>query len=526
MREARTRLVYEVMRRLQRGDAKRAIAKALGIDRKTVTRIIADVHKRRDEGDDALARELPAPRTPRPSKLDAFTDVIAQLLAEYPDIRATRLHEELCERGFDGGYTIVREHLRKLQPKPGKKPRMLVLTGPGKQGQFDWSPYTLADGSPIYLFCCVLSYSRDRYAHFCTDMRQPTVFRELRRSFDHHVGIAGEYVTDSMPGIVDRWENDEPILNLRAVDFAVFYGFSLHIAPRADGAYKGKVERTFRHTVESFFNARTFHTLQEANDTLAWWLEHRCNGVKHGRTGRKPVEMLAEEREHLQPLPAHPYDDRELGHRIVDSYCYVHFDGNFYLAPKRYVGKWVYVRASDELVEVVADAATVVARHARAQRNAGAYVPPPAQDSSGPRRRPVAELLAALAQWGPAAATYGAKVRDHKRYPAVQLSRLLELRSTWALTDIVAAIEHASRYQAWDADAVGRILSARYRPRTLEDHIAASPRAHIRAAMAQSPVEQRDMQAMARLLAGPASDPGAPGSTVPNKEGDDDNQAT
>ncbi len=520
MRDERARLVYEAARRHRRGDSTRSIARALGIARKTVQRMLDDIDKRRDEGDDALARELPARRAPRGSKLDAFTDVIAELMGRYPDIRATRLHEELCERGFDGGYTIVRLHLNALRPKPGKRPRKMVLTPPGKQGQFDWSPYKLADGTPIYAFSCVLGHSRNRYAHFCSDMRQPTVFRELRRTFDFHGGVAREYVTDSMPGIVDRWENNEPILNLRAVDFAAFHDFSIHVAPRGDGAYKGKVERVFRFLEESFFNARTFHTLQEANDKLAWWLEHRCNGKPHRTTRRRPVDALADELPHLTPLPAHPYDDRELAHRIVDAYCYVAFDGNRYLAPRLHVGKWVYVRASEQLVEIIAGAVTVVARHPRATRNAGEHVPPPSDDSSRPRRRPAGELVAAISSWGADAGTWAARVREHQRCAAVHLGRVLQLRSTWALSDIIAAIEHAAHYQAHSAAAVERILVARARPRTLEDHIAEGARAHVRQAIAQSPVQQRGLQAYARLLAGPVSPEDAP------CEADDDEQAT
>jgi len=518
MREERARLVYEAARRHRRGDSIRSIARALGIARKTVRRMLDEVQQRRDQGDDALARELPSKRAPRASKLDPFTDDIAELIGKYPDIRAKRLHEELTERGFCGGYTIVRVHLKTLRPKSPKKPRKLVRTGPGKQGQFDWSPYKLEDGTPIYLFSCVLSFSRFRYARFCTDMRQATVFRELRRAFEHFGGVADQYVTDSMPGIVDRWELEEPVLNLRAVDFAVFYDFGLHIAPRGDGAYKGKIERIFRHVDESFFNARTFHTLEEANTTMRWWLDNRCNGVKHGTTGRKPIDALADEAPLLTPLPAHRYDDRELAHRIVDAYCYVAFDGNHYLAPTHLVGKWIYIRASDELVEIVADAATVVARHARAMRNAGAWVPPPEQDSARPRRRPIDELMASLASWGAAPSAFASKLREHRRCPGLELSRILELRADWAVVDIIAAIEHAAWYQNWRAEAVKRILVARYTPRTPEDHLADAARNRIRGTMAQSPVKQRALKRYARLLAGPVSNLDAPCETDDDQE--------
>ncbi len=55
MRDERARLVYEAARRHRRGDSTRSIARALGIARKTVQRMLDDIDKRRDEGDDALA---------------------------------------------------------------------------------------------------------------------------------------------------------------------------------------------------------------------------------------------------------------------------------------------------------------------------------------------------------------------------------------------------------------------------------------------------------------------------------------
>jgi len=78
---------------------------------------------------------VPPSRTPRASKLDRHRSFIAGLLRRYPDIRATRLHEDLRAQGFDGGYTIVRERLNELRPKPERdEPYQLVITAPGKQG--------------------------------------------------------------------------------------------------------------------------------------------------------------------------------------------------------------------------------------------------------------------------------------------------------------------------------------------------------------------------------------------------------
>jgi transposase len=497
----RTRLRYEVWRRQQRGQSLRSIARTLGIARKTVRRLLREVAKRRARGDDALERQLPAARTPRVSKLDRYQSFIASQLRRYPDIRATRLLEKLRAEGFDGGYTIVRERLNELRPKPERdEPFQLVITRPGRQAQVDFSPYQLADGTPIYCFSCVLGHSRYLYACFCSDMRQPTIFRGLRRAFEAFGGVAHEFVFDTMPGIIDRWELGQPIFNLAAVDFAVYYGFELHAAPRYYAPYKGKVERPFRFIEESLLNARTFYTLAQANDTMAWWLEHRANCRTHRMTQRVPAEVLGEERPSLQSLPVHPYDDRELAHRLVDSYGYVDFDANHYRAPVP-IGRWIYVRASEDEVTIVADAAHVVATHPRAPRGANQYVPPPRQRR---RRRSKTELLACLESWSEAARRYGECLVERKRYAGAELAHIVALQRSYGIDDILAAIEHAARYGAYGARELDRILQVRATPRSFEDQLAHSARDHIRRAMDHSPVHQRSLSAYAELLTGPA----------------------
>lgn len=505
MSERRTRLMYEVSRLHRRGESMRAIARTLRINRRTVTRLLREVEERRATGDDAIARLEPQRRAPRPSKLDVYADFIAELIGRYPNIRATRLHEELCGQGFNGGYTIVREYLNDVRPKKTKKPAQLVRTGPGKQAQADWSPYALADGTPLYCFSCVLSYSRYLYAYFCTDMRQTTVFRQLRAAFDAFDafgGVPDEIVFDSMPGIVDRWELDTPVLNLHAVDFAVYYDTGLHIAPRGDGPYKGKIERPFRYIEESLLNARTFHTVQQARDTMAWWLAHKANPRKHSRLGRRPVDMLEEERPHLKAAPSRPYDDRDLAYRVVDSYGYVDFDGNHYRAPVE-VGSWVYVRASETEVDIVAGAAKVVDRHPRRPRGAGEYTPPPKKN---PRRTPVRELLPRFDAWGTTAVRYAEMVCRRQRYAGAELAHILAQQKTYSAEDILAAIEHAARFGAYGAKHIERILEVNATPRTLADRLAGQVREHIQSAMAQAPVQQRALGEYARLLAEPATD--------------------
>lgn len=495
-RDDRQRLVYDVLRRHARGESIRAIARAKGIDRKTVRAIVQKAADRRQQGDDALERLLPKPRAARSSRLDAHLERIDALLERYPDITAVRLREELQSHGFEGGYSIVRDLLRERRPRAKRRAHDPVYTAPGRQLQVDWSPYSLATGEDIVAFSAVLHFSRYQRADFSADRQQITLFRQLVGVFEHLEGVPHELVFDSEKTVVDRWELGQPIVNLGMLDFAAYYGLAVHIAPRGDGAYKGAVERPFWFLEQNFFNARTFHSLEEARQTLAWWLEERANCRTHATTRRRPVDLLAEEKPHLLPLPAKPYDTSEVTWRIVDGFHRVALDTNTYTVPRQWVGHRVCVRATEQLVEVYDGSANRLACHQRAPRGARA-----ARELPEHRAHPridVDQLLERFASLGERAGLFAVRLRQQRRYAGVELSHLLGLQAEYRLEDLLAALDHALDYGAYSAQAVERILKVRATPLTLPERVSERLRQEIRRTLA--PVRQRGLRAYQRLL--------------------------
>lgn len=113
----------------------------------------------------------------RPSKLDPFKDDIFRMLSAH-QYTATQIFQRIKEQGFDGGYTIVHEHVQKVRPR--RFPAYLKLAfAPGECAQVDWGSYgTVNVGETsrrLSFFVMVLCYSRMMYVEFSVSQTMPAI---------------------------------------------------------------------------------------------------------------------------------------------------------------------------------------------------------------------------------------------------------------------------------------------------------------------------------------------------------------
>ena len=212
----------EIISRWRSGSSIRKIAREMGLARNTVSGVLEEIEAQRTGHEGSPIRR-------RRSRLDLFEPIIQELLGRYPDLTAVRLLEELRDRGFTGGYTLVRRRLGVLRPRRAPSPVVRFETAPGVQAQMDYAVYELDFTSEgrrrVNLFSYILGYSRRQYLRFVETQDTTTTLREHVRAFEHLGGAAATCLYDNMKVVVTGYEDDVPVYNSRFLAFATHYGF-------------------------------------------------------------------------------------------------------------------------------------------------------------------------------------------------------------------------------------------------------------------------------------------------------------
>jgi hypothetical protein len=173
--------------------------------------------------------------------------------------------------------------------------------------------------------------------------------------------VAATCLYDNMKVVVSRYEDDEPIYNPRFLAFATHYGFRPWACRRQRPQTKGKVERPFQFVEGNLLNGRSFKSLDHLNEVTACWLAQVADVRVHRETRRRPVDLHAEERPHLLPLPEKPYDTAEVVYRTVSPEGWISYRQNVYSVPWQHITRVLPVRITEDEVIIYGPALEEIA---------------------------------------------------------------------------------------------------------------------------------------------------------------------
>jgi transposase len=292
---------------LEQGLSKAAIARQLGINRRTISRWIAAGQLERDLESGHIPRPV---RKRHPPKLEPYKGIIRERLEQYPALSAVSLFAEVRAAGYRGGLTQLKHYVREVRPQPAPEEIIRFETPPGVQAQVDFAHVRFPWGRR-YALLVVLGYSRLLWLRFFERQDMPTLFSGLEAAFAFFSGVPRELLFDQMASVITRDLREQ---GGRLVENAEFLRFAAHwgFRPRACRPYraktKGKVERPIRYLRESFLYAREFVSDADLAAQAERWLDTVANARVHGTTGEVPRERFEQGERHLLLPPAErPY---------------------------------------------------------------------------------------------------------------------------------------------------------------------------------------------------------------------------
>jgi hypothetical protein len=402
---------------------------------------VANYVQAREEG-----RLSPGRAERRPMLIDAYLPKLEEWVdRSRGKVRADVVHDKLVVLGYAGSERTTRRAVAEVKAawRAGRR----RVHRPWLPEPAMWFQYDFGTGPTIagvtHLFCAWLAWCRFRVVLPILDKTLPTVMAAIDQTLRAFGGVPTYGLTDNEKTVTVEHVAGIAVRNPQMLDFARHYGLTIATCVPADPASKGGSENAVKIAKADLVPTEAnllgeYGSFAELEAACRVFCE-QVNARPHRVTRRAPVEMLADERSRLHPLPAHPYTAAFGVTRTVGlATPMVAFDHCSYSVPHALAGETVWVREyGDQIVIVHAgDQGPVeVARHARttpgSPRVEDAHFPPqpegPLNRAPRARTRAEAEFLAlgeGAALWLVEAAAAGCSRMRVKMAEAVELAAL------------------------------------------------------------------------------------------------------
>lgn len=329
-------------------DEKERIRRAYYVEKKSVRQIARELKYARQTVRKAIASAEPERykmRQPRRAPvLGPYKARIQELLTESetmpPKQRYTshRIYELIEAEGYSGSESALRHYVAQVR-KAHKRPKVYLPLefDPGTDAQVDWGQaevYMQGEQVTVQLFLMRLCYSRRLFVMAFPHQKREAFFAGHVAAFDHFGGIPQRLTYDNLKTAVKKIllgsarEEQTSFVALRS-----HYLFESHYCTPGAGHEKGRVEDGVGYV------RRNFLTPLPRVDSFAQLNEHllrQCfkNDQRQIDGQSQSVQQAwQQERPHLRPLPAHPFDYATTKRVSLNGYGQVVVDTNRYSVP-------------------------------------------------------------------------------------------------------------------------------------------------------------------------------------------------
>jgi transposase len=410
----------------------------------------------------------PARRPGRGSKLDPHKAQIKAWL-ETHDLSAQQVLQRLRAQRVEVGYTIVRDYVRLVRPKPVKAFLSLQFA-PGECMQVDWGSWgTIAVGATrrrLSFFVAVLCYSRMLYVEFTLGQSQEQFLSCHEQAFRFFQGRPARVMVDNCKtAVLSHPLGQPPQFNPRYLDFARHHGFEIRACGIRQPQEKGRVENGVKFIQSNFLRGLELPPWAALNPAARHWLETIANVRIHGETHQTPLQLFQQEKLQLKPLSAQPYDVATICSLPVNSRFRVLFETNRYSVPYHLAGGSVVTKVYPDRL-VCYHQNQRVAEHPRSYERHRDFEHPD-------HARPLLEqrlkardqqLLQRFLALCPQAPDYYEQLRQRRLNAHHHVHKIVALVGIHGADKVIRALQDAHQHQAYSCEYIANLLEQRARP--------------------------------------------------------------
>lgn len=368
----------------------REISRELGVDRKTVTRLVnayeAAVKSDPETGIDEFLAMSPKykSRIGVPRILQGSVSLEIDKWLKENDRRRNNgmrkqclkckdIHRELLEKGLSVSYSSVCKYVRRKKNEKTARPKDVYLRihrEPGVECEFDWGEVKLFIGGKsttlmMAVFC--FPYSKGRMAYLFH--RQDTLaFMEAHRNFFRDVtGVPRVMVYDNMRvAVVFDQKEKRPTTSLQRM--SNFYRFEWRFCNARAGWEKGNVERSVDFVRGRAFTSRVdFASMGDAQE----WLYKICQRINAEAGSVSTADKASRIDKELGALLPWPGDIGcfEMSEYKADKQSTICVKNNHYSIPDSLACESVIVQMYSERIVIYDKSHKRVAEHQRSYGN-------------------------------------------------------------------------------------------------------------------------------------------------------------
>ena len=404
---------------------------------------------------------------PRSSRLDPFKTRVVRLLETHP-YSAQQIFQRLRAEGFEGGFTIVKDYVRKVRPVH-REAFLKLSFAPGECAQVDWGEYgSIGVGSTrrrLSFFVMVLCHSRLMYVEFTVSQTMEHFLAAHEHAFAAFQGCPARLMIDNLKSAaISRVVGEAPVFNPRYLDFARHWGFDISPCNVARGNEKGRVENGVGYVKKNFLNGLDFLDFSAVNPAAEVWLASIANVRIHGETHQRPVDLFREEQPRLRPLNPMPYDIGRIASQRASKQFRVALDTNHYSVPAEYASQRVTVKAYPERV-CIYHQDKLIARHVRSYDRRLDIEDPDHPKALLAQRRNAREqrLLMQFLSLSRHAQVYVEGIEQRRVNPRHHLRKIVALSEIYGVDALDRAIQDGIAFAAYSCEYIANILEMRAR---------------------------------------------------------------